>query len=51
MLALAQKGQLDEAAREMELLLDLGFPPELFLAGPQELTGALKGLEIFHPGA
>jgi alkaline phosphatase D len=43
-LGLAQAGEREEADREMDLLLDLGFPPERFLAGPRELTGLLHEL-------
>jgi alkaline phosphatase D len=46
-LALAQGGQFADAEREMNVLLDLGFPPERFLAGPRGLVKPLRQLETY----
>jgi alkaline phosphatase D len=46
-LALAQGGELEEAERQLNRLLDFGFPPERFLAGPRDLVAPLRQLETF----
>ena len=47
-LALAQAGELSAAERELNVLLDLGFPPERFLAGPRSLTASLQQFPTFQ---
>ena len=47
-LALAGRGEMAEAEKEMNTLLDLGFPPERFLARPREFTRALHPLTSFE---
>jgi alkaline phosphatase D len=47
-LALAQGGQLAEAERELNVLLDSGFPPERLLAGPRGLVSPLVTTQTFQ---
>lgn len=47
-LALAQGGQIEEAERELNILLDSGFPPERLLAGPRSLTEPLRATKTFQ---
>jgi alkaline phosphatase D len=46
-LTLARLGRMEEAERELETLLALGFPPERFLAGPRSFTAPLHTLDLF----
>ena len=47
-LALAQSGDLETAEAELNELLDLGFPPGRFLAGPRELTRSLEKIHTYQ---
>lgn len=47
-LALAQAGELAAAERELQVLLDSGFPVDRFLAGPRDLIAPLRQTKTFQ---